>query len=37
VLVATYEPAGAVEVGSFAVKPPSEAELARRERWRAEG
>jgi hypothetical protein len=37
VVFATYEPAGAVEVGSFATKPPSEAELARRERMRREG
>ena len=37
VVIAAYEPAGAVQVGSFAVKPPSEAELARRERWRADG
>jgi hypothetical protein len=37
VVFATYEPAGEVEVGSFATKPPSEAELARRERMRREG
>jgi len=37
VMIGTYEPAGAVRTGSFAVAPPSEAELARRERWKAEG
>ena len=36
VLIATYEPAGAVPLGSFAVKPPSDAELARRAKMRAE-
>jgi len=30
VIFATYEPAGAVPIGSFETKPPSEAELARR-------
>jgi len=29
-IVATYEPAGAVETGSFASPVPSEAEIARR-------
>jgi dihydrofolate reductase len=37
VVVATYEPAGAVQTGTFETKPPSEAELARREKMRAEG
>lgn len=37
VLLATYEPAGAVPLGSFALDEPSEAELARRERMKAEG
>lgn len=37
VVIATYEPAGEVRPGSFVTKPPSEAEIARRERWRAEG
>jgi dihydrofolate reductase len=36
VLIATYEPAGAVPLGSFAAKPPSDAELARRAKIRAE-
>ncbi len=31
VIVATYEPAGPVQTGSFAAETPSEAELARRE------
>jgi dihydrofolate reductase len=33
VVIATYEPAGAVPTGSFETKPPSEAELKRREQW----
>jgi dihydrofolate reductase len=33
VVLATYEPAGAVQTGSFETKPPSEAELERREKW----
>ena len=37
VVIATYEPAGEVQVGSFATKPPSEAELARREKMKREG
>lgn len=37
VVIASYEPAGAVPLGSFALDEPSEAELARRERMKAEG
>jgi dihydrofolate reductase len=37
VVIATYEPAGAVRTGSFAVKPPSEAEFARRDKMKREG
>jgi len=37
VLIASYEPAGAVEHGSFATKAPSQAELARREKMKREG
>lgn len=33
----TYEPAGALETGSFAEDNPSELELARRQKWRTEG
>lgn len=36
VVFTTYLPAGEVPVGSFETKPPSEAELARRERWARE-
>jgi dihydrofolate reductase len=36
VIFATYEPAGEVPIGSFESKPPSEAELRRREQWRRE-
>ncbi len=36
VILATYEPAGAVQTGSFETKPPSEAELERRENWAKE-
>jgi len=34
-LMATYEPAGALETGSFATQDPSELELARRKRVEA--
>ncbi|MCA1750080.1 MAG: dihydrofolate reductase family protein [Sphingomonadales bacterium] len=37
VSMATYEPAGEIEPGSFAAQEPSERELARRERMKAEG
>ena len=37
VLIARYEPAGPVQTGTFETKPPSQAELARREKWRQEG
>jgi dihydrofolate reductase len=37
IAMATYDPAGAVETGSFAVIDPSPAELERRERWKREG
>ncbi len=37
VLIASHEPAGPVEIGSFASKAASEAELARREKMKAEG
>jgi dihydrofolate reductase len=36
VVTATYEPAGEVRTGSFETKPPSEAELERREKWAKE-
>lgn len=36
-LLSTYEPAGAVEPGSFAFQEPSGAELARREKMKREG
>jgi dihydrofolate reductase len=36
VILATYEPAGAVQTGTFETKPPSEAELERREKWAKE-
>ncbi|XXF76324.1 dihydrofolate reductase family protein [Myxococcaceae bacterium GXIMD 01537] len=36
VIFATYEPAGEVPIGSFESKPPSEAELRRREEWKHE-
>ncbi|MBO9151612.1 dihydrofolate reductase family protein [Chitinophaga sp. GCM10012297] len=36
VVVATYEPAGKLVPGSFVTGAPSEAELARREKWKAE-
>lgn len=34
VLIATYEPAGDVKTGTFETKPPSEAEMERREKMR---
>jgi dihydrofolate reductase len=37
VMIAAYEPAGPVATGSFEGQAASEAELARRERWKAEG
>lgn len=38
IVMSTYEPAGPVETGSFADDtPPSPQELARREKWAAEG
>jgi dihydrofolate reductase len=37
VIMARYRPAGAVRTGSFAQDEPSDAELARRERWKREG
>ena len=37
VVIASYEPAGEVPTGTFATKPPSEAELERREKWAKEG
>jgi dihydrofolate reductase len=36
VITATYEPAGEVQTGTFETKPPSEAELQRREEWAKE-
>ncbi len=36
VFFTTYEPAGEVPLGSFETKPPSEAELKRREKWAKE-
>ena len=35
-VLATYEPAGEVPTGTFETKPPSEAELKRRETWSRE-
>lgn len=37
VVFTTYEPAGEVPTGSFETRPPSEAELKRRERWAQQG
>ncbi|HEX2087221.1 MAG TPA: dihydrofolate reductase family protein [Solirubrobacteraceae bacterium] len=37
VVIATYRPAGEIKAGSFAAAEPSEAEVARREKLRAEG
>jgi dihydrofolate reductase len=37
IVMTTYEPVGPVEAGSFATEEPSERELARREKLRAEG
>lgn len=37
VMIASYEPAGPVQTGTFETQPPSEAELARREKMKAEG
>ena len=36
VVIANYEPAGDVPTGTFETKPPSEAELERRENWAKE-
>jgi dihydrofolate reductase len=36
VVMATYEPAGEVPTGTFETKPPSKAELERREEWAKE-
>ena len=36
VVMATYQPAGEVPTGTFETKPPSEAELKRREQWAKE-
>ena len=36
VILATYEPAGKLRTGTFAIKEPSEAELKRREQWARE-
>jgi len=36
VVIASYEPAGPVQTGTFETQPPSEAELARREKMRRE-
>ena len=36
ILMSRYVPDGPVHTGSFATQPPSEAELARREKWRRE-
>jgi dihydrofolate reductase len=36
VVFATYEPAGEVPTGTFETKPPSEAELKRRDQWARE-
>lgn len=37
VIVCRYRPSGPVRTGSFATTEPSEAELARREKWKREG
>jgi len=37
VVIASYEPAGPVQLGSFVPDQPSEAELERRKRWAREG
>jgi dihydrofolate reductase len=37
VIIASYEPDGEVPTGTFATKPPSEAELMLREKWAKEG
>jgi hypothetical protein len=37
VVIASYEPDGEVPTGTFATKPPSEAELELREKWAKEG
>ena len=37
VVIASYEPAGPVQLGSFVPEQPSAAELERRERWKREG
>ena len=37
VIIASYEPAGPVPIGSFALQEPSDAELARRARMEVEG
>jgi dihydrofolate reductase len=36
VVITTYEPAGEVVTGTFETRPPSEAELERREKWSKE-
>ena len=36
VVMATYQPAGEVPTGTFETKPPSDAELKRREQWAKE-
>jgi dihydrofolate reductase len=36
IVIASYERAGDVQTGTFETKPPSPAELARREKWRRE-
>jgi hypothetical protein len=36
-VIAVYEPAGPVQLGTFGDDEPSEAELARRARMRVEG
>lgn len=37
IFIGTYRRDGAVKTGTFATRPPSEAELERRDRWRREG
>lgn len=37
IVMSTYEPAGPIETGSFGDQEPSPQELARREKWAAEG
>ena len=37
IIIASYERSGDVQTGAFETKPPSQAEMARRERWKRQG